>query len=52
VHLTPAPWSPLAAAKQQLQTTQPDVFERINRTVANFKVARVMKKEKMESLGK
>ena len=46
-----AAWSPLASAKHQLQTAQPEIFDRMNRTLANCKVSRGMRKTRLDSLG-
>ena len=48
---TSSQWTPLAAAKQHLQLERPEVFDRMNRTIANCKVSRGMRKSRLDSLG-
>lgn len=44
-------WSPAAAAVQQLVSEKPEIYERIERTVAQSKIARGNRKYRLDSLG-
>ena len=44
-------WSPLAAAKLHLQHEKPEIYDRMNRTIATCKASRDIRKDRLDSLG-
>jgi hypothetical protein len=46
-----AAWSPAAAALQQLHADQPELVDRMERTVAQAKIMRGNRKYRLDSLG-